>query len=79
MLTVANEERIRPHHLAPVIRSCTTSLVPLAPLLARIELAVILQRLDALPSKAAAARSLGITREALYGKLRRLGAPTRGR
>ena len=52
---------------------------PLATLLARIELALIRQRLDALPTKTAAARSLGITREALYGKLRRLGAPTRGR
>ena len=79
VLTVANDQRIRPHHLAPAIRACTTPLVPLAPLLARIELALILQRMDALPTKAAAARSLGITREALYGKLRRLGVPTRGR
>ena len=79
VLTVANDQRIRPHHLAPAIRACTTPLVPLAPLMARIELALILQRMDALPTKAAAARSLGITREALYGKLRRLGAPTRGR
>jgi len=79
VLTVANDQRIRPHHLAPAIRACTTPMVPLAPLLARVELALILQRMDALPTKAAAARSLGITREALYGKLRRLGAPTRGR
>jgi len=79
VLTVGNDERIRPPHLAPAIRAGTTSLAPLAPLLARFELALILQRLDALPSKAAAARSLGITREALYGKLRRLGVPTGGR
>src|SRR5262249_400106 len=79
VLTVANDQRIRPHHLAPAIRACTAPLVPLAPLLARIELALVLQRLDALPSKAAAARSLGITREALYAKLRRRGGATRGR
>src|SRR5262249_23429882 len=79
VLTVANDPASRPRLLAPGIRACTAPMVPLAPLLARIELALVLQRLDALPSKAAAARSLGITREALYGKLRRLGAPTRGR
>jgi len=38
-----------------------------------VELAVIQDRLRRYPSKAAAARSLGITREALYAKLRRLG------
>src|SRR5262245_20278241 len=82
VLTVANDQRIRPHHLAPAIRDVAGRLsdaTPLATLLARIELALIRQRLDALPTKTAAARSLGITREALYGKLRRLGAPTRGR
>jgi transcriptional regulator with PAS, ATPase and Fis domain len=82
VLTVANDQRIRPHHLAPAIRDVAGRLsdaAPLATLLARIELALIRQRLDALPTKTAAARSLGITREALYGKLRRLGAPTRGR
>src|SRR5262245_49033893 len=82
VLTVANDQRIRPHHLAPTIRDVAGRLsdaTPLATLLARIELALIRQRLDALPTKTAAARSLGITREALYGKLRRLGAPTRGR
>jgi len=42
--------------------------------MARVELALIQQRLCATPTKAAAARSLGITREALYGKLRRLRA-----
>ncbi len=82
VLTVANDQRIRPHHLAPAIRAAggrPREAAPLATLLARIELALIRQRLDALPTKTAAARSLGITREALYGKLRRLGAPTRGR
>jgi two-component system response regulator HydG len=82
VLTVANDQRIRPHHLAPGIREAAwgfSQTAPLATLLARIELALIRQRLEALPTKTAAARSLGITREALYGKLRRLGAPTRGR
>jgi transcriptional regulator with PAS, ATPase and Fis domain len=82
VLTVANDQRIRPHHLAPAIRDAArrpAQAAPLATLLARIELALIRQRLDALPTKTAAARSLGITREALYGKLRRLGASTRGR
>jgi DNA-binding NtrC family response regulator len=82
VLTVANDQRIRPHHLAAPIRDATRApaqTATLATLLARIELALIRQRLDILPTKTAAARSLGITREALYGKLRRLGAPTRGR
>ncbi len=82
VLTVASDQRIRPHHLAPALRDVAerpAQAVPLATLLARIELALIRQRLEALPTKTAAARSLGITREALYGKLRRLGAPTRGR
>jgi DNA-binding NtrC family response regulator len=82
VLTVSNDQRIRPHHLAAPIRDTARSpahTAPLATLLARIELALIRQRLEALPTKTAAARSLGITREALYGKLRRLGAPTRGR
>jgi len=46
---------------------------PLASTLARVEFAVLQDRLRRYPSKAAAARSLGITREALYAKLRRLG------
>ena len=82
VLTVANDQRIRPHHLGPSIRDAArrpAQTAPLAALLARIELALIRQRLDALPTKTAAARSRGITREALYGKLRRLGASTRGR
>src|SRR5262245_27708562 len=82
VLTVANDQRIRPQHLAGPIRDAARSpaqTATLATLLARIELALIRQRLETLPTKTAAARSLGITREALYGKLRRLGAPTRGR
>ncbi len=82
VLSVAHDQRIRPHHLAPAVREAARrplQAAPLATLLARIELALIRQRLDALPTKTAAARSLGITREALYGKLKRLGAPTRGR
>jgi two-component system response regulator HydG len=82
VLTVANDQRLRPHHLAVSVRAAAErpwQAAPLATLLARIELALIRQRLESLPTKTAAARSLGITREALYGKLRRLGAPTRGR
>jgi two-component system, NtrC family, response regulator HydG len=82
VLTVPNDQRIRPHHLAARIRDArreTQTAEPLARLMARVELALIRQRLQELPTKAAVARSLGITREALYGKLRRLGLPTRGR
>ena len=46
---------------------------PLNRILARVELALIRQRLQQTPTKSAAARSLGITREALYAKMRRLG------
>jgi len=83
VLTVRQGQRIRPQHLAPPLRAGARERLstgePLARCLARVELALIRERLDSLPSKAAAARSLGITREALYGKLRRLGASTRGR
>ncbi len=82
VLTVANDQRIRLHHLARAIRDVTHRPPPPEPLrrlVARVELALIRQRLQELPTKSAAARSLGITREALYGKLRRLGGPTRGR
>ena len=40
-----------------------------------VELAVIQQRLREHPTKASAARSLGLTREALYDKLKRLQTP----
>jgi two-component system response regulator HydG len=82
VLTVANDQRIRPHHLTRAIRDITKrppAPEPLRRMVARVELALIRQRLQELPTKSAAARSLGITREALYGKLRRLGLPTRGR
>ena len=46
---------------------------PLDRILARVELALIRQRLQQTPTKSAAARSLGITREGLYAKMRRLG------
>ena len=51
---------------------------PLPLTLARVELALIQDRLRRHASKTAAARSLGITREALYAKLRRLGNITMG-
>jgi DNA-binding NtrC family response regulator len=76
VLTVPAGRRIRSAHLAPRIRAAaagTAQPEPLARVLARVELALIRQRLAVLGTKAATARSLGITREALYGKLRRLG------
>jgi DNA-binding NtrC family response regulator len=79
VLSVAPGQRIRPHHLAPRIREADTRLVdePLARILQRVEIALIRQRLQQKPTKSAAARSLGITREALYAKMRRLGMATR--
>src|SRR5437764_1030287 len=44
-----------------------------ARIVARVELALIRQRLQQKSTKSAAARSLGITREALYAKMKRLG------
>ncbi len=75
VLTVPPGARIGRHHLAARIRAAdrTAATEPLARLLARVELSVIRQRLAQQPTKAAAARSLGITRETLYAKLRRLG------
>src|SRR5262249_46125981 len=63
VLTVPNDQRIRPQHLAGPIRDAVRSpaqTATLATLLARIELALIRQRLESLPTKTAAARSLGI-------------------
>ena len=59
----------------PLIRQAVASSVdePLDDMLARVEIALIRDRLDRFPTKADAARSLGITREGLYAKLRRLG------
>jgi len=74
VLTLPSATRILPEHLAPRVRHHAPPLgEPLAQLLARVELALIRQRLDRFPTKTEAARSLGITREALYLKLRRLG------
>ena len=80
VLSVAPGERIRTHHLAHRIRDTdgTRPAEPLARVLARVELAVIHERLQQSASKSAAARSLGITREGLYQKMRRLGLATRG-
>jgi DNA-binding NtrC family response regulator len=64
--------RIQPHHLAARIRNALPRPdEPLARIIERVELALLHQRLDRFGSKTATARSLGITREALYAKLRR--------
>jgi len=66
--------RLRRTHLAPEVRAADRSSPasePLAAILARVEASVLLARLAVFPSKAAAARSLGITREGLYRRLRR--------
>jgi DNA-binding NtrC family response regulator len=75
VLSVPSGERIRRHHLARRIRDpdALPSHEPLARILARVELALIRDRLARTATKSAAARSLGITREALYAKMRRLG------
>jgi transcriptional regulator with PAS, ATPase and Fis domain len=77
VLSVAPGERILPRHLAPRIRDARRRRCdePLARLLARVETALISQRLRQEPTKSAAARSLGITRETLYAKMRRLRMP----
>jgi two-component system, NtrC family, response regulator HydG len=66
--------RLRREHLAPEVRAAARwaqASEPLATILARVEASVLLARLAIFPSKAAAARSLGITREGLYRRLRR--------
>ena len=80
VLSVAPGERLRRHHLARRIRDADAAALdePLDRILERVELALIRQRLRQQPTKSAAARSLGITREALYAKMRRLGMGTRG-
>jgi DNA-binding NtrC family response regulator len=77
VLTVRPGERIRGRHLSARIRDADGALAgePLGALLARVELAIIRQRLAQEGTKSAAARSLGITRETLYAKLRRLTGP----
>jgi DNA-binding NtrC family response regulator len=75
VLTVPPKTRLLPDHLAPRIRhhGAVPADEPLDDVLARVEIALIRDRLDRFPTKADAARSLGITREGLYAKLRRLG------
>jgi transcriptional regulator with PAS, ATPase and Fis domain len=75
VLSVPPERRIRRQDLARRIRDAVphATLEPLDRILQRVEMAIIRERLHGLPSKTAAARSLGITREALYAKMRRLG------
>ena len=74
VLSVGQGRRISLHHLARRIREADPALdEPLARILQRVEIALIRQRLQQKPSKSATARSLGITREALYAKMRRLG------
>jgi transcriptional regulator with PAS, ATPase and Fis domain len=76
VLTNASETRIDPARLSASIRAGVIPAddTPLADLLACVELALIRQRLERFPCKTDAARSLGISREALYLKLRRLGS-----
>ncbi len=80
VLSVDPGERLRPHHLAHHVRQGDLARIdePLTRILARVELALILERLRHKATKSEAARSLGITREALYQKMRRLGIATRG-
>jgi DNA-binding NtrC family response regulator len=80
VLSVGQEQRVRRHHLARRIREADNgaTLEPLRRILQRVEMALISQRLQQTVTKSAAARSLGITREALYAKMRRLGMATRG-
>jgi DNA-binding NtrC family response regulator len=74
VLSVAPGRRIARHHLAARIRDADPAPdEPLARILARVEIALIRQRLREQATKSAAARSLGITREGLYAKMRRLG------
>ena len=75
VLTLPSGSMILPEHLAPRIRqqAAPPATEPLDEMLARVEMALIRERLDQFPTKTDAARSLGITREGLYAKLRRLG------
>ncbi len=76
VITVPQGEPVRAKNLKDSIRTMSVRepRQRLDTLLARVELALIRDRLRWMPTKAAAARSLGITREALYLKLKRLGA-----
>jgi len=78
VLSVGQGRRICHHHLARRIRDADPMALdePLQRILQRVEIALIRQRLQQKPTKSATARSLGITREALYAKMRRLGMGT---
>jgi DNA-binding NtrC family response regulator len=78
ILALPQGRRIHRHHLAPRIQAADGIPLgkPLRSIVRDVELAVIRQRLREHPTKASAARSLGLTREALYDKLRRLQAVT---
>jgi DNA-binding NtrC family response regulator len=76
VLALPQGRRVHQHHLARRIQ-VSDGIPPGKPLrsiVRDVELAVIRQRLREHPTKASAARSLGITREALYDKLKRLEA-----
>ena len=79
VLSVGAGERIHRRHVARRLREAEPDGIeePLERILGRVELALIRDRLQRQPTKSAAARSLGITREALYAKMRRLGMATR--
>jgi len=79
VLSVAQGQQIGRRHLARRIREAESPAIdePLDRILARVEIALIRERLQTKPTKSAAARSLGITRETLYAKMRRLGITTR--
>lgn len=76
VLTLPQGRCIHRHHLAPRIQMAEgiPRTAPLRAIVRDVELAVIRQRLREHPTKASAARSLGMTREALHEKLRRLNA-----
>lgn len=76
VLALPQGRRIYRHHLAPRIQTAAgiPAQKPLRSIVRDVELAVIRQRLREHPTKASAARSLGLTREALYDKLKRLQA-----
>ena len=75
VLSVGAGRRIARPHVARRIRDAdpVSADEPLSRILARVEIALIRQRLQQKATKTAAAESLGITREALYAKMKRLG------
>jgi DNA-binding NtrC family response regulator len=80
VLSLPQGRRVYAYHLAPRIQAAAETCgdqQPLRHIVRNVELAVIRQRLREHPTKASAARSLGLTREALYDKIRRLEAAAR--